>query len=112
MSGRLFFRLKVSLYQSGYAFKLSSPRFYLYTAVKSSKDEASNGRLASRNLEKAVRCLHEGGLVVIEDAIPHGDLNHLDAKVVQDAQTLQSRSKYMSSGVERRSTFSAARHLR
>jgi hypothetical protein len=46
-------------------------------------------------LEKAIRCLHEDGLVVIEDAIPHEDLDRLNAKMVQDARTLQSRGKDM-----------------
>lgn len=63
--------------------------------IKPSQQELSNGRLAPRNLEKAVRSLHEDGLVVIEDAIPHKDLDHLNAKMVKDALHLQSRGKDM-----------------
>jgi len=63
--------------------------------IKPSRDELSHGRLASRNLEKAVRSLHEDGLVVIENAIPHEDLDHLNTKMVQDALHLQSRGKDM-----------------
>jgi hypothetical protein len=63
--------------------------------IKASQDELSHGRLASRNLEKAVRSLHEDGLVVIENAIPHEDLDHLNTKMVQDALHLQSRGKDM-----------------
>lgn len=64
-------------------------------AIKPSRDELSHGRLTSRNLEKAVRSLHEDGLVVIEDAIPHEDLDHLNKKMVKDALHLQSRGKDM-----------------
>jgi hypothetical protein len=64
-------------------------------AIKPSRDELSHGRLTSRNLEKAVRSLHEDGLVVIEDAIPHEDLDRLNEKMVKDALFLQSRGKDM-----------------
>ena len=63
--------------------------------IKPSRDELSHGRLTSRNLEKAIRSLHEDGLVVIENAIPHEDLDHLNTKMVQDALHLQSRGKDM-----------------
>lgn len=63
--------------------------------IKPSRDELSHGQLTSRNLEKAVRSLHKDGLVVIEDAIPHDDLDHLNTKMVQDALFLQSRGKDM-----------------
>lgn len=63
--------------------------------IKPSQHELSNGRLAPRNLEKAVRGLHEDGLVVIEDAIPHEDLDDLNTKMVKDALHLQSRGKDM-----------------
>ena len=64
-------------------------------AITPSQDELSNGRLGSRNLEKAFRGLHEDGLVVIEDAIPHEDLDRLNEKMVQDALHLQARGKDM-----------------
>ena len=63
--------------------------------IKASQDELSHGRLTPRNLEKAIRSLHEDGLVVIENAIPHEDLDHLNTKMVQDALHLQSRGKDM-----------------
>jgi hypothetical protein len=63
--------------------------------IKPNQDEILNGRLASRNLEKAVRGLHEDGLVVIEDAIPHDDLDRLNEKMVRDALQLQARGKDM-----------------
>jgi hypothetical protein len=94
MSARLFCRFKVSPFalatRSGHRLASTYP-----TAIKPTKHEISSGRLASRNLEKAIRCLHEDGLVVIEDAIPHEDLDRLNAKMVQDARTLQSRGKDM-----------------
>lgn len=40
-----------------------------------------------------MRGLHEDGLVVISDVIPHQQLDHLNAKMVQDARTLQARGK-------------------
>ncbi|KAM0696713.1 hypothetical protein Q7P36_003962 [Cladosporium allicinum] len=94
MSARLFCRLGVS--PTSLATRSSRRLASTYpTAIKPSKDEISSGRLASRNLETAIRCLHEDGLVVIEDAIPHEDLDRLNAKMVQDARTLQSRGKDM-----------------
>ena len=64
-------------------------------AIKPSRDELHNGRLGPRNLEKSVRALHEDGLVVIEDAIPHHDLDRLNVKMVKDALHLQSLGKDM-----------------
>lgn len=46
-------------------------------------------------MEKAVRGLYEDGLVVIEDAIPHEDLDRLNTKMVTDALHLLSRGKDM-----------------
>lgn len=63
--------------------------------VKPSPDELSDERLAPRNLEKGVRALHEDGLVVIENAIPHDDLDRLNVRMVKDALYLQSRGKDM-----------------
>ncbi|KAM0718155.1 hypothetical protein Q7P37_006487 [Cladosporium fusiforme] len=64
-------------------------------SIKPSREELRSGRLASRNLEKAIRSLHEDGLVVIEDAVPHEDLDRLNEKMVEDAMTLQARGKDM-----------------
>ena len=94
MSAKLLCRFKVS--RVGLATRSSHRFTSTYpTAIKPSKDEISRGRLASRNLEKAIKCLHEDGLVVVEDAVPHEDLDHLNARMVQDARTLQSRGKDM-----------------
>lgn len=59
-------------------------------AVKPTTSEISSGSLSSRNLEVAVRQLHQDGLVVVEDAIPHQLLDHLNHKMVSDARYLQS----------------------
>lgn len=40
-----------------------------------------------------MRSVHEDGLVVIENAIPHGVLDHLNEKMVADARMLQARGK-------------------
>ena len=63
--------------------------------VKPSPEEISSGRLGARNLEKAVRSLHEDGLVVVSDVIPHEHIDHLNTKMVEDARTLQARGKDM-----------------
>lgn len=49
-----------------------------------------NKSLAPRNLELAVRSLHADGLVVVEDVVPHKDLDALNEKMVKDARYLQS----------------------
>lgn len=61
--------------------------------VKPSSDEIANTKLNARNLEIAVRHVHRDGLVVIEDAIPHSDLDVLNTKMVEDARTLQARGE-------------------
>lgn len=58
--------------------------------IKPSAAEIKNKTLSSRNLEIAVRHLHADGLVVVEDAVPHADLDALNAKMVPDARYLQS----------------------
>lgn len=49
-----------------------------------------NNSLAPRNLELAARSLHVDGLVVVEDVVPHRDLDALNEKMVKDARYLQS----------------------
>lgn len=44
--------------------------------IKPSQHEIPTGRLGPRNLEVATSRLHEDGLVVISDIIPHEDLDH------------------------------------
>ena len=61
--------------------------------VRPSKGEVSRMKLDDRNLELAVRHVHQDGLVVVEDVVPHGDLDLLNAKMVQDARTLQARGE-------------------
>ena len=67
----------------------------LPVTVTPSHAELSSGRLADRNLETAVRNLHEDGLVVVSDVIPHADLDHLNARMVVDAHKLQRRGQDM-----------------
>ncbi|KAF6833048.1 phytanoyl- dioxygenase [Colletotrichum musicola] len=54
------------------------------------KTEVRNNLLGPRNLEIAVRHLHSDGLVVVEDVVPHEDLDALNEKMVKDARYLQS----------------------
>jgi len=62
-------------------------------AVRPSSQEIVDGRLGERNLEKAVRSLHQDGLVVVSDVIPHEHLDHLNARMTDDARALQARGK-------------------
>ncbi|KAF4434614.1 phytanoyl- dioxygenase [Fusarium acutatum] len=59
--------------------------------VRPSDQEVKNRTLDSRNLEKAVRNMHGDGLVVVEDVVPHEDIDILNKKMIEDAHTLQAR---------------------
>jgi hypothetical protein len=63
--------------------------------IKPSFTELTAGRLGERNLEKAIRSLHEDGLVVVGDVIPHEHLDRLNQRMVQDARLLQQKGKAM-----------------
>ena len=67
----------------------ASPR--LPAVVNPSAQELANRRLDARNLEKAVRHVHQDGLVVINGVAPHEELDALNKKRVEDARTLQAR---------------------
>ncbi|KAK4864576.1 hypothetical protein LT330_009571 [Penicillium expansum] len=61
------------------------------TSIRPSRDEIKHERLSHQNLEVAVRSLHQDGLVVIENVIPHDCLDRLNKKMIEDAYSLQSR---------------------
>lgn len=65
----------------------------LPAVVTPTAEEITSGQLGPRNLEKAIRSLHEDGLVVVANAVPHDDLDQLNTKMVEDALTLQGRGK-------------------
>ncbi|KAI2642057.1 hypothetical protein GGS21DRAFT_288415 [Xylaria nigripes] len=65
----------------------------LPSTIRPSAEEIKNKRLGQQNLEIAVRGVHLDGLVVVEDIVPHHHLNHLNAKMVQDARILQARGE-------------------
>lgn len=67
-----------------------APGLHWPAVVRPSANEIKNARLDERNLEKAVRHIHQDGLVVIEDVVPHEDIDSLNAKMVQDARVLQN----------------------
>lgn len=77
----------------GYATVSASSSSVLPQTIKPSQDEISSCTLGPRNLEIAVRALHNDGLVVIEDAIAHPVLDKLNEKMVEDCRTLQARGK-------------------
>lgn len=72
----------------GFATLANSPH-----VVRPSIAEQRAGRLDARNLEQAVRHVHRDGLVVVEDAVPLADLEHLNVKMVEDARALQARGE-------------------
>lgn len=59
--------------------------------ITASAEEVANAQLSPRNLEKAVRHIHQDGLVVIEDVVPHEYLDILNKKMIDDAHTLLAR---------------------
>ncbi len=59
--------------------------------VRPSADEIRRSNLDARNLEIAVRHIHQDGLVVIDNIVPHADIDRLNTKMVEDARTLQAR---------------------
>lgn len=61
--------------------------------IRPSKQEIEDQILGPRNLELAVRHIHQDGLVVVEDVVPHDHLDFLNEKMVQDARTLQARGE-------------------
>lgn len=76
---------------SGIKFKISSRPFStLPVSVKISSEERTDKQLSWKSLELAVRSLHRDGLVVLEDAIDHSRLNHLNSRMVEDADYLHS----------------------
>lgn len=68
----------------------SSPSLHWPAVVRPSAGEIKNARLDERSLEKAVRHIHQDGLVVIEDVVPHEDIDQLNTKMVEDARVLQN----------------------
>lgn len=65
----------------------------LPVSVCPTKEELDERRLSPQNLEIAIRSLYHDGLVVIENALPHGLLDHINERMIQDALTLQSRKE-------------------
>ncbi|KAK7403741.1 hypothetical protein QQX98_010480 [Neonectria punicea] len=61
--------------------------------IQPSSTEIKNQILNSKNLEMAVRHMHEDGLVILEDVVPHEHLEILNRRMVQDAQTLRARGE-------------------
>jgi hypothetical protein len=61
--------------------------------IRPSTLELKAERLNSRNLEIAVRQLHQDGLVVVEDVVPHDSIDQLNTKMVEDALILQARGE-------------------
>jgi hypothetical protein len=74
-------------------FATTSSRSLTPLSIQPSSSEIQARALSLQNLELAVRSVHEDGLVVIENAIPHGVLDHLNEKMVADARMLQARGK-------------------
>ena len=71
----------------------SQAQYTLPGAIRPSALEIKSQKLESRNLEAAVRHIHQDGLVVIEDVVSHADLDQLNDKMVSDARVLQARDE-------------------
>jgi hypothetical protein len=56
-------------------------------------EEINSKRLSEENLKIAVEALARDGIVVVEDAIPHEDLDHLNAKMIKDSRILEARGE-------------------
>ena len=93
-ASKLLFRqhaaFSVSCGRRGLASLTRQPQPTRPCIVRPSEAELRDKSLGARNLELAVRSLHADGLVVVEDAIPHKDLDALNEKMVKDARYLQS----------------------
>ncbi|OJJ69861.1 hypothetical protein ASPBRDRAFT_56642 [Aspergillus brasiliensis CBS 101740] len=61
--------------------------------ITPSKTELANNQLTPQNLETAIHSLFHDGLVIIDNAIPHEPLDHLNTKMIEDAYTLQARNE-------------------
>lgn len=70
---------------------LSTQRYSQPITIRPSRTELDSSKLSPQNLEIAIRSLHQDGLVMIEDVIPHKPLEHLNERMVADAFTLQAR---------------------
>lgn len=61
------------------------------TSIRPSALEIQKAQLSPQHLEIAIRSLHQDGLVVVENVVPHDVLDHLNEKMVQDSYILQAR---------------------
>ncbi|KAI1493585.1 hypothetical protein F5X96DRAFT_170611 [Biscogniauxia mediterranea] len=89
----LFRKGTIDLRITGRTRFLSSAAARMPRVIRPSAAEIKSSRLDERNLELAVRSMHEDGLVVVEDVVPHEHLDQLNKKMVQDARELQARGE-------------------
>ena len=61
--------------------------------IRPSPTEVGAAALNAHNLERAVKHLHQDGLVVINDVVPHESLDHLNDAMTRDARVLQARGE-------------------
>ena len=84
---------RAGLFKPFRRFSLSHPMSSYPTSIRPSQDEVRNRQLTPQSLEIAIRSLYHDGVVVVENAIPHDALDHLNVKMVQDARSLQSKKE-------------------
>lgn len=82
-----------ALRRSLLAANLTTTQTRSISVIKPSQAEIESKRLGERNLEVAVRSLHQDGLVVVEDVVPHDHIDRLNVKMVEDARKLQARGE-------------------
>ncbi|KZO92926.1 hypothetical protein CALVIDRAFT_601192 [Calocera viscosa TUFC12733] len=57
-------------------------------SIKPSEEERKTGKLSEANLERAVKIMHEDGLLMIEDAVDPAHLDKLNERMTSDAFAL------------------------
>ncbi|KAG8936386.1 hypothetical protein FRC02_002610 [Tulasnella sp. 418] len=63
----------------------------LIPSIRASAAEISAGRLTLQHVQKALEALHRDGIVVIENAIKHENINKLNERMVEEAKLLRDR---------------------
>jgi len=59
--------------------------------IRPTTTEVATGALGPRNLEQAVRAIHEDGLVIVADVMPIEETDVLNKKMVGDAKVLAAK---------------------
>ncbi|KAF5531698.1 phytanoyl dioxygenase family [Fusarium mexicanum] len=72
---------------------VSAPTSEVPKTIQLTDEELDTKSIGSRHLQAALEALHTDGLVVLENAVDLGHLDHLNERMVMDAQKLQAIEK-------------------